>query len=113
VSGESPTDLARRLGMKVPQLRRQLHTLIRRILDRHNRAAQLFLDDDGNLKPAAREWFAELARDNFVNRSAFHEDPREHAKREGRRELALEIISSAHLDVERLGSLTRLEREME
>jgi hypothetical protein len=87
--------------------------MIGRLLDRHSNAAALFLDEDGALKPAARKWFAELAAQNFVNRGSWHADPREHAKREGRRELALEIIGSARLDVERLEALTRMEREIE
>jgi hypothetical protein len=110
---ESATEMARRLGMNGPSLLKQLRRIVKRLLDRQQHAARLFLDDDGELKPAAKAWFGQIAHDNFVTRSAWHEDAREHAKREGRRELALEIINSTRLDVERLEALTRLEREVE
>jgi hypothetical protein len=110
---DSSTDLVRRISMSGPQLGKQVRRMISRMLDRHTVAAKLFLDDDGAVRPAAVKWFGQLAADNYVNRGAFHADPREHAYREGRRELALEIIGSADLDVERLASLTRLERETE
>lgn len=105
-------EVARRLG-NAPQLIGQLRRLIGRLLDRHSLAAALFLDDGGQVRPAAAKWFQQLAQDNYVNGGAFDADPREHAYREGRRSLALEILGSAHLDVERLGSLTKLEREIE
>jgi hypothetical protein len=110
---DDATDLARRIGLKGPNMLKQLRRMIRQLLDRHRDAAALFLDRDGNLTPPARRWFADLADRNFVNRGCWHSDPREHAKREGRRELALEIINSARLDVGRLEALSRLEREVE
>jgi hypothetical protein len=110
---ETAAETARRLSRTGPQLHHQLKRIIGRLLDRHAAAAKLFLDNDGAAKPAAVEWFRQLARDNYVNGGCWHENDREHAKREGRRELALEIIGSAKLDVDRLGALTKLEREME
>lgn len=63
--------------------------------------------------PAAIRWLERLANDNFVNGTAFHEDAREHARREGRRELALEIIASVRLDPMRLERLAEQMREIE
>lgn len=112
MSDDSARDVARRLGMTGQQLHKQLRRMIDRLLDRHHLAAKLFLGTDGKVTPHAREWLQRLADDNFVNRSAFHSDDREHAKREGRRELALEIIGSVRLDTAKLASLTSLEREV-
>lgn len=83
----------------------QLRSLISRIIDRQWVARALFWGDDGKLKPEAEEWFAELAVRNYVHGGAFHVDRAEHCRREGRRELALEIIESAGLDTIRLGQL--------
>lgn len=110
---DSATDLARRIGLKGPHMLKQLRRMIRRLLDRHTAAADLFLDDRGAVRPEAEKWFRDLAANNFVNDGAWHTDPREHAFREGRRTLALEIIGSARLDAGRLEALTRLEREIE
>jgi hypothetical protein len=112
MSEESVTDLVRRLDLKGPSALKQLRTMIGRLLDRHHVAAALFLDVNGELKPDAKRWFAELARRNYVNGGCFDKDPREHAFREGRRELAQEIIASARLDAGRLEALTKLEREI-
>lgn len=110
---DNATDLARRIAMEAPQLIKQVRRMVRRMLDRQSLAADLFLDDGGAVKAKALAWFAQLASENYVNRGAFHSDAREHAYREGRRELALEIIGSADLDVDRLASLIKLEREIE
>lgn len=110
---ESATDMAKRLGMSAPQLMKQLRRIKERMLTRHDLAAQLFLGADGKPTAAALKWLRHVAGENYVNRGTYHQDPREHAYREGRRELALEIIGSARLDVDKLNSLTAIEREME
>jgi hypothetical protein len=48
---ENVADTARRLGLKGQEGVKQVRRLIRRLLDRHNAAAQLFLGDDGNSSP--------------------------------------------------------------
>lgn len=63
---------------------------------------RLFYGEDGHLTKAALRWLDRLAGDNFVASSTFHEDPREMARREGQRELALKIIASVKLDPMRL-----------
>lgn len=106
-------DLARRMQLKGPALLKQVRQMAARLLDKHHAAAALFLGEDGTVKPEAASWMRQLAADNYVNGGGFHADPIEHAYRSARRDLALEIIGSAKLDVERLASLTRLEREIE
>jgi hypothetical protein len=108
-----PTEVARQIGLKGPQALKQLKRMMRRLLSRHHLAVELFLGEGGKLTEPAREWMQQLAADNYVNKGAWHADPREHAYREGRRALALEIIGSAHLDVERLASLKKMEKEIE
>jgi hypothetical protein len=111
---ESVADTARSLSARGQDGIKQVRRMIRRLIDRHDTAAQLFLDpEDGQPTAAASKWFGQLAADNYVNGGAYHADPREHAYREGRRELALEIIGSARLDVEKLQKLTALEREVQ
>lgn len=109
---DNVTDVARRLGLKGPDAIKQVRRLIRRLVDRHDAAARLFLGPDGEIKPEARAWFVQLAADNYVNEGAWHPDPREHALREGQRRLALKIIRSAKLDAARLDALIEIEREV-
>lgn len=106
------TQTARRLGLKGQEGLKQVRRLVGRLLDRHDRAAKLFLDDEGQVKPAAAKWFLQLAAENYVETGAFHQDAREHAYREGRRTVVLEIIRSARLDAARLDALIELERNM-
>jgi hypothetical protein len=96
-----------------PAMLKQLRQMAARLLDKHHAAAALFLGEDGAITRPAAAWMQQLAADNYVNGGAWHMDPREHAFREGKRELALEIINSARLDVARLEALTKLEREIE
>jgi hypothetical protein len=109
---ETVGEAAHRLGIKGQDGIKQVKRMIRRLLDKHKLAADLFLDDDGQVKPAAARWFRQLASDNYLDTGAWHQDPREHAYREGRRAVALEIIRSARLDAERLDRLVELERDM-
>lgn len=106
-------DLARRLQLKGPSMIKQLRQMTARLLDKHHAAAALFLGEDGKVTREAAAWMRRLADDNYVNGGAFKADPIEHAYRAGKRELALDIIRSAKLDLERLAALSNLEREME
>lgn len=108
---ESVDDIARRVTAKGEATIKQVRRMIRRMLDKHSAAAELFLGADGQAKPEAVRWFRQLAADNYVNGGAFVSDPIEHAARSARRELALEIIRSAKLDVDRLDALIELERK--
>jgi hypothetical protein len=72
----------------------------------------LFFDGPRPSEPALR-WLDRLAADNFVFSSAYHDDAREAARREGRRELALEIIASVKLDPARLEKLSQQLQEAE
>lgn len=110
---ETLNDMMKRLGLSAPQVLKQVRRLRDRLLSRHMLAQQLFTGPDGEPTPAAAAWLKQLAAENYVNRSTFHREDREQVRREARRELALEIIASARLDVERLNSLKELEREME
>ena len=106
-------DTVRRLGIKGQEGIKQVRRMIRRLRDRHHASAVLFLDPKtGEPSTAAAKWMRQLAADNYVNSGAYHQDPREHAYREGRRTLALEIIRSARLDADRLEALVELERTM-
>jgi hypothetical protein len=106
-------DVVRRTGLKGAELKKQLGRMIRRLVDRHQLAAQVFLGEDGALKPAAAKWMRVLARDNFVESTTWAGDRDTMLINEGRRRLALEILSSAKIDAGRLEALTRLEREIE
>lgn len=94
-------------------VRQQLKRMISNLINPHHTIQRLFYGDDGKLKREAVEWTAKLASENFVDRSAFDPDPRIHARNEGRRELALEIISSLRLDTAKLAALNRELREHE
>lgn len=106
-------ETARQLGLKGQDGIKQVRRMIRRLVDRHAAAAELFLGPDGKPSPAAVKWLRQLADDNFVNTGCWHPDPREHALREGQRKLALKIIRSAKLDADRLDSLIELERTIQ
>jgi hypothetical protein len=104
-------DVEQRAGTISAQLRRAYNRMFMAARD-----VRLLFWGDGHAtapKPEAVRWLDRLARDNFVRSSAFHEDAREHARREGRRELALEIIASVKLDPVRLDQLAEQMREIE
>ncbi|HEX5213325.1 MAG TPA: hypothetical protein VFW22_16490 [Pseudolabrys sp.] len=86
-------------------VRQQLRQRIEMLLGRFNLAREVFCDKDGKPTPPAVTWLRQLAARNFVDQSTFHEDPREHARREGRREVALDIILSLDLDSEQVRRL--------
>jgi hypothetical protein len=86
-------------------VRMQLRQRIEMLLGRYQLAKAVFCAEDGKPTPAAAIWLRQLAARNFVDRSTFHEDPREHARREGRREVALDIILSLDLDSEQVRRL--------
>lgn len=98
-------DDIRALGHQAKTVRQQLQQRLRMLLDHYFRSRGVFCDADGALTPAATLWLADLARRNFVHGSSFHIDPREHARREGRRELAMEILQSVRLDGEQVRRL--------
>lgn len=91
----------------------QLRRMIERLLLRHRIAQRLFLGDDGKPTPPAAEWLRWLAREAHVETSTYDGDRDRMLINEGERKLALKILRSIHLDTERLGALTRMERENE
>lgn len=91
----------------------QLRRMIGNLINPHRTIQLLFYGEDGKLRPEAVDWTQRLARENYVDVSAFDPDPRIHAKNEGRRELALEIIGSLHLDTAKLAALHRELKEHE
>jgi hypothetical protein len=108
IAREDATMIARGAPSKAAQIRR----MIERLVSRHRLARAVFCPDD-KLTPAAQQWLAKLAAENYVFESTFNGDRDRMLVNEGRRRLALEIINSTQLDVERLGVLTRMERENE
>lgn len=86
-------------------VRAQLQRLIAKVIAPHRLAQLLFYGEDGQLKPEAVDWFGQLAAENFVDRSTFHDDPRVHAFREGQRALAIKILGSVRLDTAKLARL--------
>jgi hypothetical protein len=89
----------------------QLRRMIDRLHSRHRLAARCSAARTANDAPAAAEWLRRLARDNYVEGGGFDRDPYQNAFNDGRRALALEILSSTRIDAERLGALTKMERE--
>lgn len=89
------------------QIRRQ----IRRLMRPWRLSQQLFMGEDGQLRPSAAEWLADLGDRCFAERSTFHANDREQVRREARRELYLEILSGLRLDTNKLAALTRQLRE--
>ena len=97
-----------RAGGVVETLRRQIEALVApwRVVRR------LFTDPaTGELTADAVDFFARLARTCHVDGSAYHPDAREHARREGRREVALEIMGQLQLDQKRLAALVEQTRQ--
>jgi hypothetical protein len=84
----------------------------RRLLDRHAIAARCSSTTTA-AEARGGGMVRQLARDNYVNAARGMKTTARACETRRRRELALEIIRSAKLDVERLGALTRLEREVE
>lgn len=73
---------------------------------RHYRA--VFLDADGDPSVHAEKVLADLRRFCRVNASTFHADPRIHALLEGRREVALRILTFIGLDSAELDSFVEV-----
>lgn len=84
-----------------------------RLLSRAQREVETLFCDNGKPTAAAVAWLDRLAAKNFINSTTFHDDAREHARREGKRELALEIIASVGLDPRRLERLSEQMREID
>lgn len=106
------TETVRKIAAGAPGLKSQIKRLIDRMLTRHRLAERVFLDTDGNLSRDALNWLDRLATENFVNGSTYNGDRDAMLINEGRRRLALEIIQSVRLDVNRLDQLTKAEREL-
>jgi hypothetical protein len=100
--------LAGRAGGMLETLRRQIEAL----LTPWRVSRRLFTDPaTGALTPDAVAFFGRLARTCHVDGSAYHPDAREHARREGRREVALEIMGQLQLNQERLAALLEQTRQ--
>lgn len=54
---------------------------------------RVFLDDEGEVSVSGRKVLADLRKFCRVDRSTFEADPRAHALLEGRREVALRILT--------------------
>lgn len=54
---------------------------------------RIFFDDDGTVSLSGRKVLADLRKFCRVDRSTFEADPRAHALLEGRREVALRILT--------------------
>lgn len=103
-----PMSIAERARATAAVLKLQLRRLTRRF--RLNR--DLFLGEDGEPSPTAVEWLRDLGKRCHADTSTYHADPREHARREGRREVFLEIVDGMALDGKKLAALTRQMREL-
>ncbi|GAA0749562.1 hypothetical protein [Sphingomonas trueperi] len=101
------------LGQRAAAFRRSIRERLAALTSRHSRYRRLFREEDGTLTPDAAAFFAEIAKRGRVHDSSFHTDPREHARREGARELALYLMSGLELDGAKLAALTRQLREHE
>jgi hypothetical protein len=112
VSEQSVRDQAAAIARGGTGIKAQLRRMIDRMQSRHMLAKRVFTDAGGELTRPATEWMRRLARDNFVESSTFIGGDRDKMLiNEGRRALALEILSSVSIDAERLGALTKMERE--
>lgn len=108
---DAVADVAKSLSAAGIAVGTQVRRLIARMTADHLLAQRLFLGDDGKPTPAAAEWFRRLSRDNYVESTTWSGDRDTMLINEGKRRLALRILSSVRLDTERLASLSRLERE--
>lgn len=108
---ESIAEASARIGRTGAAISTQLRRMIDRMLTEHRLAERLFFGPDGKPTPAAAEWLRRLARDNYCESTTFNGDRDQMLINEGQRRLAMKILGSVHLDTERLGALTRLERE--
>lgn len=90
---------------------RQVRAQIEALLAPWRVARRLFLGPDGEPTEDAAAFFGQLDRACYVSRSTWHADPREHAMREGRRQVALEIMNMVRLDQAKLARLVAMARE--
>jgi hypothetical protein len=107
---DAATAVAEAIARKGRGIKAQLRRQIDRLYSRHALAQRLFYRD-GKLTSAGAEWLRRLARDNYVESGTYAGDRDRMLINEGRRALALEILSSVRLDTERLETLQMLERE--
>ncbi len=105
---DDPMSIAEKARQTAAALARQL----RKLTNRFRIHRDLFLGEDGTPTPPAAEWLRDLGKRCFADGSTYHADPREHARREGRREVYLEIIAGLELDGKKLAALTRQMREL-
>jgi hypothetical protein len=89
----------------------QLRRMIDRMQSRHQLAKRGVLRRRRRADARAAEWLRRLARDNYVEGGGFDRDPYQPCFQRRARALALEILSSTRIDAERLGALTKMERE--
>lgn len=78
-----------------------------RLVSVHQDARDLFLDDQGNMKPAARRLFARLAKEAQINRVGFDPDARHQDYRKGQQDLLRLMAAMIELDHRRLDELQR------
>lgn len=87
--------------------RRQLE----RIVGINRDARELFMDEKGQLKPAAERLLGQLARDAQLGIASFDPDPHHLYYQTGKRDMVLALAKMLHLDVRRLHDLqTKLEQ---
>lgn len=72
---------------------------------------RVFLDNDGTPSLSARKVLADLRKFCRVDRSTFEVDPRAHALLEGRREVALRILTMIGLKGEDLAPFVEVSDE--
>lgn len=80
---------------------------IARLIGVHNDARDLFLDDAGNMTPAAQRFFARLAKEAQVSRIGFDPDARHQDYRKGQQDLLRFMAAMIELDHRRLDELQR------
>lgn len=80
---------------------------IARLIGVNRDARELFLDDAGEMKPAARRLFARLAKEAEINRVGFDPDARHQDYRKGQQDLLRFMGAMIELDHKRLADLQR------
>lgn len=105
-------DDADRIADRAKGMAAQLRRAIGAISNRHAVYSAVFRPG-GKMTPAAAHVLDDLAAFCGADASTYHDDPRRHAKMEGRREVYLHIQQSLKLDGEKLAALRRELREHE
>lgn len=97
------------LDPMIERARRIALNALRRMAIRRSRSYRAVFMPGGAMTRDAEIVLADVRDQGFLNKTTFHADPYEAAKRQGRRELALRILQHLNLDEAKVQQLVEID----